>query len=59
MRLFSQGSTRTTNWRNVPGSMHSARSLVEIIAGIAALRTHAKPNKPLQPTGAGAARTGR
>jgi hypothetical protein len=59
MRLFSQGTTRTTNWRNVPGSMHAARSLVQIIAELAALSTHAKPNKPLQRTGARAARTGR
>jgi hypothetical protein len=32
MRLFSQGTTRTTNGRNGLGSRYAVRSLVQIIA---------------------------
>jgi len=59
IRLFNASNNARRIGAAYPEAYIPRRSLVRIIAEVAALAAHAKPNKPLQRTGARVARPGR
>ena len=59
IRLFNESDNARRIGAHYPEAYISRRPLVLIIAEVAALAAYAKPNKPLQRTGARVARPGR
>jgi len=59
IRLFNESDNARRIGAAYPEAYIPRRSLVRIIAEVAALAAYAKPNKPLQRTGARVARAGR
>ena len=59
IRLFNESDNARRIGATYPEAYIPRRSLVRIIAEVAALAAYAKPNKPLHRTGARVARSGR